>query len=575
MKTRVYFLDNLRTFLIFLVVLLHSGLVYEFVLANSWIVVDPEKSNWIGIIRMYLDLFVMFSIFFISGYFVRISVQGKEACRFVRSKLRRITLPWAVAVLTLIPAYKFIFLYSRGLPQENWMTYFHFFERTGSDLTFFANNPTQNWLWFLPVLFAFQLLYLALYKMNLLSFRIGLKTGILLAFGVSFAYSSAISFFNLSGWTHSFLFDFQNERLGVYMSAFLLGSLVNKLNVFDNWQKNVRQYIWGNVLLTVVLCIFTAVALNLFFNLITPGRDFYFVSELVDRLVYQFTAILSMFSFLYVLLYAFRFQLNRTNNLLAQLAASSYSVYIIHTVVLGIFALILLKSGLPSSLKFIVLTISTYATSTYLVYAWRMGMQKQTMLKTTPAFVLVGLMMLLAFSGKPVAASAEERSAIVEQPMSVQSIHAAVIGGDLQSVKQLLDQGEDIDKADPEGGSSPLILAAMFGQTEIAGYLIERGANLNFQNNDGSTPLHTAAFFCRTAIVSDLLEHGADTGVRNKSGSNALESMQVPFEVVKGIYEYFAKVYGPLGLNLDLERIESVRPEIAAQIAVVISAAGR
>ena len=65
MKNRIYFLDNLRTTLIFLVVLLHSGLVYEAVLENAWIVVDPVKTNSIGLIRMYLDLFVMFIIFFI------------------------------------------------------------------------------------------------------------------------------------------------------------------------------------------------------------------------------------------------------------------------------------------------------------------------------------------------------------------------------------------------------------------------------------------------------------------------------------------------------------------------------
>ena len=73
MKTRIYFLDNLRTFLIFLVVVLHSGIVYESILENIWIVSDPDKNNSIGLIRMYLDLFVMFTMFFISGYFIPIS----------------------------------------------------------------------------------------------------------------------------------------------------------------------------------------------------------------------------------------------------------------------------------------------------------------------------------------------------------------------------------------------------------------------------------------------------------------------------------------------------------------------
>lgn len=146
MKTRIYFLDNFRTFLIFLVVVLHAGIVYEPILENVWIVSDPVKNSSIGLLCMYLDIFVMFSMFFVSGYFISNSVKSKTNKEFIISKFRRIMLPWIVAVFTLIPAYKAIFLYSRGLPQEAWYTYFHLFQRSGTDLFFFANNPTQNWL---------------------------------------------------------------------------------------------------------------------------------------------------------------------------------------------------------------------------------------------------------------------------------------------------------------------------------------------------------------------------------------------------------------------------------------------
>jgi hypothetical protein len=44
---RLYFLDNLRTFLIFLVILYHAGVVYESsgLTASFWIVDDPSTSN--------------------------------------------------------------------------------------------------------------------------------------------------------------------------------------------------------------------------------------------------------------------------------------------------------------------------------------------------------------------------------------------------------------------------------------------------------------------------------------------------------------------------------------------------
>ena len=176
MKTRIYFLDNLRTFLIFLVVVIHAGLVYELVLENTQIVCDPAKANSIGLIRLYLDLFVMFIMFFISGYFVRFSVKNKTSWEFLKSKFIRILIPWIIAVFTLIPAYKVIFLFSRGLSQEEWFTYFHIFKRAGTDLSFFGNNPSQSWLWFLPVLFLFQVIYLVLKNNNLLSIKISLTS---------------------------------------------------------------------------------------------------------------------------------------------------------------------------------------------------------------------------------------------------------------------------------------------------------------------------------------------------------------------------------------------------------------
>ena len=51
-EKRLYFLDNLRTFLIFLVVLYHAGVVYESsgLTASFWIVDDPSTSNLPGLL---------------------------------------------------------------------------------------------------------------------------------------------------------------------------------------------------------------------------------------------------------------------------------------------------------------------------------------------------------------------------------------------------------------------------------------------------------------------------------------------------------------------------------------------
>lgn len=568
MKTRIYFLDNLRTFLIFLVVLLHSGLVYEFVLENSWIVVDTVKNNNIGLIRMYLDLFVMFTIFFISGYFVRYSVKGKSGWAFIKSKFKRIMLPWIIAVLTLIPAYKAIFLYSRGLPQEEWFTYFHFYQRVGSDLMFFANNPVQNWLWFLPVLFLFQLIYLGMTKIKLLNVKVSLKTGVLLTFLVSSFYASFIALSEHSGWTHNIILHFQNERLLVYFSSFLLGSLCNKLNVLESFQKNWKSNLLANMILSASVGVYTIFALNLFFNMITPGRNHFFISQVADIIIMHTSATLSMLGFLYVLIYLFKFRFNKINSLMSQLNKSSYSVYIIHVIVLGVIAVILLPIQVPAFAKYFLLTIFTFVISNMIIYSWQQARQMTFNVKTVSTAFLVIFMLGAAFT-KPIQKPEPEEPPVVEQanePEQGMSIHAAVISGNLETVKQLIKDGADINEKEPAGGSSPLITATMFGQTEIALELIMAGADVNFRNNDGSTALHTAAFFCRTEIVKALLDNGADKTIRNNAGSTAAEAVAAPFEMVKPVYDYFSKVYAPLELKLDYHRIQTVRPRIAEML---------
>ncbi len=562
MKTRIYFLDNLRTFLILMVVVLHSGLVYESVLTSSWIVNDPVKDNNIGLIRLYLDLFVMFSIFFISGYFLPSSVKKQSAFSYLKSKFKRIMLPWLIAVVTLIPAYKFVFLYSRGLPQEEWYSYFHIFERAGTDLSFYANNPVQNWLWFLPVLFTFQVIYWGLYKIKVLEVKMPVKIAVLLTFVLGTAYGVTISTSGLTGWYHSAIFHFQNERLGIYFLSFLLGTLCNSHRIFER-KLSKKVFIASNIVLTISLGIYTAVALNTFFNIIDPQRKYYFISAFADRILYYASGMASMLSLLHVLVYSFKKSLNKTTPFLSELSRNSYSVYIVHVVVLGVIALAMMNIQLPGMLKFLILSILTFAVSNMMISSWRMATQKQFNMKTIVTSLVVIFIMGTAFQGFPESVKNNGSTVTQQDPTCTNNIHAAIINNDLESVKTLIASGSDINEKEPASGSSPLTTAAMMNRKEIARLLVEAGADLNQANSDGSTALHTAAFFCRTEIVKLLLENDADKSIRNNSNATALESVQAPFEMVKPIYDYIQSIYEPIGLKLDMERLQKTRPEIA------------
>jgi len=569
MKTRIQFLDNLRTFMILLVVILHSGMVYMGGFESFWLVNDPDQINSLGLINMYIDIFVMFTIFFVSGYLIPISLNRKSTRGFLISKFKRIMLPWALAVFTLIPAYKAIFLYSHGLPQEAWYAYFHLFSRAGDNPYFFADSPTQSWLWFLPVLFTFQVIYLVLAKLNLLRFRISMTTAIITTIIVGTAYSMLISSLGLTGWYKSYVFDFQRERLLSYFLVFLLGSLAYKHMAFMSEVKNKRMYLTSNVVLTVVLGIFTAVALNLFFNIIEPGRDYYFISPVIDKTAYYLTSMLSMMSLLYVLLHTFRFSFNKSNRVMDQLNRSSYQVYIIHMIVLGVFALALSQTSLPGIVKYIIVVVLTYGVSNLLVVVYNQVLQNRMALKLSGAAAFLIVLMAVTQYGNAGTRLSQNDQLQVTQDVTPpeKGLHAAIISGDMEAVKQHILAGSDLNIPEPSGGSSPLITAATFNNTEAARLLIEAGADIDYQNRDGSTALHTAAFFCRSDIVKMLIDNGADKNLKNNQGSIPVELVIMPFEMVRGVYEYFQNILGPLGLKLDLQRIKRTRPEIADMLS--------
>jgi ankyrin repeat protein len=145
-------------------------------------------------------------------------------------------------------------------------------------------------------------------------------------------------------------------------------------------------------------------------------------------------------------------------------------------------------------------------------------------------------------------------------------IQAAIISGNLEMVKQHIEAGTDINMKDPMGGSTPLITAATFGKTAIAKALIDANADLDIKNNEGSTALHAAAFFCRIEIVQMLIDAGADKSIKNNHAATARQSVSVPFDQMKPIYEMIQKQLEPIGLKLDLNEIETARPIIAMML---------
>ncbi|GIT77694.1 MAG: hypothetical protein Ct9H300mP32_0760 [Verrucomicrobiota bacterium] len=97
--------------------------------------------------------------------------------------------------------------------------------------------------------------------------------------------------------------------------------------------------------------------------------------------------------------------------------------------------------------------------------------------------------------------------------------------------------------------------------------LIEGGADVNQKDKEGATPLHTAALLCYPKIVQALLDNGADKTIKDNDGQTALEMVEFPWEIAKGIYELLdGIIFKPFGKPLDHNRIQKTRPQVAAII---------
>ena len=240
-NTRLVAIDHLRGFVIALVVLHHAILAYctfdhlndRFYLLSTAPVIDPRRWFGFDIVVVLNDSFFMPLMFLLSGLFVWRGLSRKGGWLYMRDRLRRLGLPFAVAVLTVIPvAYYPSWLQSGGAPgfMEFWRTML----TTGP----WPSGPA----WFVGILLLFDVVATCAFALfghtadgpvSTARPAPGACFALLLA-GSLLAYLPFLAAFGPSRWLSLGPVAVQGSRIGLYAAWFVAGVAFGADNLRDD-----------------------------------------------------------------------------------------------------------------------------------------------------------------------------------------------------------------------------------------------------------------------------------------------------------------------------------------------------
>ncbi len=223
-------LDNLRVFVIFLVVLLHAALSYMAYAPEWWYVLDPRRSLFFTGLVLVIDVPIMLIMFFLAGYFTYASLAKRGPRTFLKDKLVRIGLPWIFGVLVLAPPTTYLIYYSRKVPITFW---------TFWRMEFWGRAFQQSVYGYLGVLFLFFVLTALVFALSQrfatwkpevkIANRPLLGAFLLITATASLLLSLA---YPLDLWSHIYLLAFQPARVPLYVGYFALGLLAHQRGWF-------------------------------------------------------------------------------------------------------------------------------------------------------------------------------------------------------------------------------------------------------------------------------------------------------------------------------------------------------
>lgn len=345
-SSRMVFLDNLRAFVVILVIVMHGAITYMAYAPPWWYVLDTQNSLLFTMLVLLVDVPIMPIMFFIAGYFALPSLDKRGALGFVKEKAVRVGLPWAFGAIFLAPLITYMIYVSRQVP----MGYLQFWATD-----FWGDLYQQSVYWFLGILFAMFLVLAVVYARSqrmrdaapistmpsrrVFAIFVALTAAGFLLMGLIFAPDT---------WSHVVLFVFQPVRVPFYVGYFVLGLYAQRHGWFkpDGYTPYVWTWLWA--------CVLSGLAyLGLRMGTQSSPQAPVAVQSLT-ALLFSVFCMTALFAGVAV----FREKVNGMGRIWSSLAANSYGMYYIHPLILYPLAYVFIAITLPLVLKsFLVISL--------------------------------------------------------------------------------------------------------------------------------------------------------------------------------------------------------------------------
>lgn len=358
---RVFFLDNLKTFLTICVVVFHVGLTYG--ARQGWYYYEPSSGTFLNaFFTIFLSLLRSFGLevfFFISGYFACASYDRHGPGVFLKQRLVRLGIPFAVFSVIVRPTLVYMLNPGPDVP----------YSLSGNILSLRHVSPGP--LWFVEILLLFSFVYL-LVRVALNRWGSGrqwrppvpgMRAVLLFCLGLAAATFAVRVFYPIG----KPLLHFRVASFPAHIAFFVLGIMAFRgewLEMVSN--RLMRRWaiaLTASVLLFVVLAAYQGVW-GAGFRVFNGGTHWQAIFQAAWEPVY-------MVAITMVLLVLFKDRFNGGGRLAKVMADNSYTVFFIHAPIAALLCYAIRDLALYPLAKFVGAAIPSvalcYLTSHYIL----------------------------------------------------------------------------------------------------------------------------------------------------------------------------------------------------------------